>query len=239
MDKLANQKRPKFTSKKGAKESGYFTGGQWFKKYRAPRRGENGIEFRGEHYFRDSQTEELFSRSKGTKLIGALKPGAQPVGQKRFRRVKFLVYRESDFNFEPKVVRKISPAKNVNLIDAIAKTTETANKFTLAARNSAERENHKRARGFRSRARKLFELADIGLRKGIVMEVVSYRGKRGGVHRYSAEGHEFRSRVAPPTWFDTKANSIREPKAGYRSRVRLMDATYTLEQLKDDPTLQW
>ena len=229
----------KFNTKKAAKESGYLARDQWFKKYRVPYHGEAGVEFRGEEYFRESQTEELFSRSKGLKEIGVLKLGAGSVGVKRFRTVRFQVYRESDFVFEEKIVRKIPPARTIGLIDAIAKITDTAAKFTAASKESAKRKNYKRSRGFRSRARKLLEVAEIGIRRAIVLEIVTHIGKRGGIHRYVAEGREFRSRVSPPQWFETTLAVVREPKAKFVSSGRLMDAIHTLEPFKDDPTLDW
>ncbi len=214
----------KFNTKKAAREFGFLTRDQWFKKYRVPFHGESGIEFRGEEYFRQSQTVELFSRSKGLKEIGPLKQGAQSVGAKRFRTVRFQVYRESDFNFEPKVVRRISPARTIDLIDAIAKITDTAAKFTAASENSAKLKNDKRSRGFRSRARKLLELADLGIRRAIVLEVITHLGKRGGIHRYVAAGYEFRSRVEPPKWLGMQSVVVREPKVNYKSNTQPMAA---------------
>jgi hypothetical protein len=231
-----------FKTKKEAKETGHFTRDQWFKKYRAPYHGETGIAFRGDEYFRESQTEELFSKSKGAKEIGPLKVGARSVGQKKYRTVRFQVYRESDFILEDRLVRKIPPARTVDLIDAVVKITNTAAKFTAASENSAKKKNYKRSRGFRSRARKLQEVIDIGLRRAILLELVSHVGKRGGIHRYFAEGHEFRSRVAPPDWFETNQSVIREPKEKYQvgsGAVRLMDAIYTIEPFRDDVTLNW
>lgn len=231
-----------FKSKKEAKESGYFTRDQWFKKYRVPYHGESGIKFRGDDYFRESQIEELFSKSKGAKEIGPLKVGSQFVGQKKYRTVRFQVYRESDFIPEARIVRKIPPARTIDLIEAIAKVTDTAAKFTAASESSAKKKNYKRSRGFRSRARKLTEIADIGLRRAILLELVTHVGKRGGIHRYFAEGHEFRSRIAPPEWFEINAVAVRETKIAYqanRSSVRLMDATHTIEQFRYDAAIAW
>lgn len=237
-----NDNQAPFVSKKGAKNAGYFTREQWFKKYRAPYLREEGIEFRGEEYFRESQTEELYSKSKGFKEIGPLKAGSQSVGLKKFRTVRFQVYRESDFIPEERVTRVIPPARAVDLMDAISKVTETANKFLAAAKNSAVKNNHKRSRGFRSRARKLQEVAEIGLRRAIILELVTHVGKRGGVHRYRYEGREFRARVAPPQWYESNQNFLGESREEYKhgkSNVRLMDAIFTIEPFRDDATLDW
>lgn len=125
-DAVSMKTETEFESKKAAKEARYLSLDQWFKKYRVPYRGEPGIEFRGEEYFREFQAEELFSKSKGAKEIGPLKLGAQSVGQKKYRTVRFQVYRESDFILEEKIVRKIEPARTIDLIDAIAKVNDTA-----------------------------------------------------------------------------------------------------------------
>ena len=53
--------------------------------------------------------------------------------------------------------------RTIDMIDAIAKVTDTAAKFTMASKNSDKKKNYKRSRGFRSRAGKQLETAEIGM----------------------------------------------------------------------------
>ena len=235
-------------TKKAAKLAGYRTQEQWFKKFRAPLTGENPIVIKGEEYFLESQTEELFSKSKGKKEIGRLADSVKPVGNKRLPRssVRYDVYRESDFVFEPKreyVAPKITPPRNVDLLEAIAKIKSTAEKFILASKSAHQSGDGRRGRGFRNRANNLLAIVELGLRRAIVMELVQHIRSRGKTHHYATPYGIIKSTVKPPNWFEmnskrpvSKSMASRSPS---KPRCRLKDAIYTIEQFKDDPTLYW
>ena len=238
-----------FATKKSAMDAGLRSRKSWYAKFFVPRRGEQPTIVKGEEFFAEYQLEEVYSISKGTREIGPLRLGAQPVGKKRFRSVRYVVYRESDFIFQPKAVvnRKIDPARRVDLLDAIAKIKSTAAKFEQASLAAKARKDHKRSRGFKKRMNNLLELAELGIRRAINEERIRFaKTKRGKKFRYDGEGYQFDSKVAPPEWM------IKEKPATYsvhrkgirfdrptKPKCRLMDAVYTIEQFQGDPTLDW
>lgn len=236
-----------FKTKKAALLAGYRTQEQWFKKFRAPRVGEKPITVKGDKYFGELQTEELFSKSKGKKEIGSLAIGAKPVGNKRLprRSVRYDVFRESDFVFEQKreyVAKKVTPPRNVDLLDAIAKVNSTAEKFIAASKTAHQSGDRRRSRGFRKRANNLLEIVELGLRRAIVMELVQHVSSRGKTHRYQTPYGVFKSTIKPPDWFalNSKRGSPMLPSDfPSKPKCRLKDAIYTIEQHKDDPTLNW
>ena len=233
-----------FQTKKAAIDAGMRSRTRWFAKFFVPKHGEDPTTVKNEEFFGAEQVEEVFSISKGTREIGPLRPGSEPVGKKRFRSVRYVVYRESDFIFQPKVVieRKVNPARTVDLLDAIAKIKSTAAKFEKASLAAKARKDHKRSRGFKKRMNNLLELADLGIRRAINEERIAFAKTRGKKHHYTGEGLQFQSKVPPPKWM------IRESPSNYRvnprkptrqTQCRLMDAVHTVEQLRDDPTLDW
>ena len=237
-----------FTTKKSALDAGLRSRKRWFAKFFVPRLGELPTVVKGEKFYTPHQVEEVFSISKGTREIGPLRHGSEPVGKKKFRSVRYVVYRESDFIFEPKVVnaRKVDPARTIDLLDAIAKIKSTATKFEDASSAAKARKDYKRSRGFKKRMNNLLELAEIGIRRAINEERLSLYPTRGKKYRYHGEGHKFESKVAPPEWMMQESSSNysvrqagRRPDRTDKSKCRLMDAVYTLEQFRDDPTLDW
>ena len=233
------------TTKKAAKEAGLYTAEQWFKKYRAPFPNEVPVTVKGDDYYWETQTEELFSKSRGKKDIGPLRTDAVVIGVKQLprRTVRFSVYRESDFQFREKVQRKISPARNVALLDAIWTVTCTARKFeaaAIAADNKGTEAAQKRGRGFLKRSQNLLDLVDAGIQMAINKEEVRHVGVRRRTHLYFGDGYLFRSQVSPPKWLDQQT-PISSKKASLavdrKPLVRLMDAVYTLKQIHDNPTL--
>ena len=237
-----------FTTKKSAMDAGFRSRKRWFAKFFVPRLGEMPTIIKGEEFFAQPQLEEVYSISKGTREIGPLRPGSEPVGKKKFRSVRYVVYRESDFVFQPKVAsnRKIHPAITVDLLDAIAKIKLTAAKFERASVAAKERKDHKRSRGFKKRMNNLLELAEIGIRRAINEERIVPSPTRGKKYRYLGEGHQFDSKVAPPKWMSMEERSNYRVKQSRRRIVeaptpkcRLMDAVHTIKQFQDDPTLDW
>jgi len=234
-------------TKKDAKLAGYRTEAQWFKKFRAPLAGERPIIVKGDEYFSEVQTEELFSQSRGKKEIGSLSAHATPVGNKRLprRSVWYDVYRGSDFIFEPKreyVAKKVAPPRTVDLLDAIAKVVSTAEKFIAASKGSYKSGDRRRSRGFRKRANNLLAIVELGLRRAIVLELVQHVGSRGKIHQYATPYGILKSTIKPPDWFELNSKhhltlSPKEPPP--KPKCRLKDAIYTIEQFKDDPTLTW
>ena len=236
-----------FATKKAAIDAGLRSRKRWFAKFFVPRIGEEPLVIKGEEFFAEHQLEEVYSISKGTREIGPLRPGTEPVGKKKFRSVKYVVYRESDFIFQPKVVvqRKLNPPKTVDLLDAIATITSTAAKFEKASIAAKARKDHKRSRGFKKRMNNLLELADVGIRRAINEERVRLAtAKSGKTFRYDGEGHRFKSKVSPPKWMvkESRSNYRAKPMDSSNARkphCRLMDAVHTVEQLRNDPTLDW
>ena len=233
-----------FATKKAAIDAGLRSRTRWFAKFFVPKRDEGPLIVKGEDFFTEYQVEEVYSISKGTREIGPLRPGAKPVGKKRFRSVKYVVYRESDFIFQPKVVqqRKVDPARTVDLLDAIAKIKSTAAKFEKASSAAKARKDHKRSRGFKKRMNNLLELAELGIRRAINEERIKFAKARGKTQHYTGEGRQFQSRVLPPKWMikDGPSNYRFNPRKPIRQpECRLMDAVHTIEQLRDDPTLDW
>ena len=234
-----------FATKKAAIDAGLRSRKRWYAKFFVPRVDEKPFVIKGEEFFAEHQLEEVYSISKGTREIGPLRPGTKPVGKKKFRSVKYVVYRESDFIFQPKVQiqRKTNPVRTIDLLDAVAKIKATAAKFEKASAAAKARKDHKRSRGFKKRMKNLLELADVGIRRAINEERISFATKkRGKKFRYDGEGHQFESEVAPPKWM------LKEKSAGYKvsarkpaekTQCRLMDAIFTIEQLRNDPTLNW
>ncbi len=236
------------TTKKAAKQAGLHTAEQWFKKYRAPFANESPVIVKGEQHYLERQTEELFSKSRGQRDIGPLRAEATVVGVKRLprRTVQFPVYRESDFQFREKVQRiqrKISPPRNVDLLDAIWAATCTARKFESAATDSSKKGTEaalKRGRGFIKRSRNLLNLVDAGVQMAINREEVKHVGVRGKTHRYFGDGYLFQSTVAPPEWLAKRPSfpqSVLLAAEQRKPRVRLMDAVHTLKQICENPTL--
>ena len=235
-------------TKNAAKIAGYHTQQQWFKKFRAPLAGEEPVVIKGEDYFSENQTEELFSKSRGKKEIGSLAYGAEPVGNKRLprRTIRYDVYRESDFVFEPKreyVAPKVTPPRNVDLLDAIAKVISTTEKFIAASKVAHQVGDRRRSRGFRKRANNLLAIVELGLRRAIVLEQVQHVRSRGKTHRYATPYGTIKSSVKPPDWFETNSKGFIPKRTTNASpakpKCRLKDAIYTIEQFKDDPTLHW
>jgi len=236
---------PEITTKKAAKQAGLYTADQWFKKYRAPFPDEVPLIIKGDEYYWERQTEELFSKSRGQKDIGPLRAEAISVGVKQLprRTVRFSVYRESDFQFREKVQRKISPPRNVDLLDAIWTATCTAKKFVAAAiaseKNGTEA-SLKRGRGFLKRSRNLMEIVDAGIQMAINREEVKHVGVRGKIHQYFGDGYLFRSQVAPPEWLARGVpvgRSVLSTAENRKPVVRLMDAVHTLKQIRENPTV--
>ena len=187
-----------FTTKKSALDAGLRSRKRWFAKFFVPRLGESPTIVKGEEFFAQHQLEEVYSISKGTREIGPLRHGTEPIGKKKFRSVRYVVYRESDFIFQPKVAnnRKLDPARTVDLLDAIAKIKSTAAKFEQAALAAKARKDYKRSRGFKKRMNNLLELAEIGIRRAINEERVTPSPTRGKKYRYHGEGHQFDSKVS-------------------------------------------
>jgi len=246
---------PAFKTKKAAGDAGYRTQKKWFAAFFTPKAQEQAVVVKGQRFFGEHQVEEVFSKSKGTREIGPLKAGAESVGRKKFRSVRYDVYRGSDFVFEPKIrtQRKINPARSIDVLDAVIKLQSTASKFEAASKSARQRKDHKRARGFLKRMNNLLELAELGLRRAINQELVQHVGSKRKLHFYSGGDQIIESKVAPPSWMlkEKKTNyktssppkqrtvkaSGRKPMAN--NKCRLMDAVWTVEQLKADPTLDW
>lgn len=236
---------PEITTKKAAKQAGLYTAEQWFKKYRTPFPNELPVVIKDDEYYWEGQTEELFSKSRGQKDIGPLCAHAVIVGVKRLprRTVMFPVYRQSDFQFREKIQRKIAPPRKVDLLDAIWAATCTAKKFEFAAKESKAKgteASQKRGRGFGKRSRNLMALVDAGIQMAINREEVKHVGNRGKTHRYFGDGYLFRSKTAPPDWLTLNnpvARSVSSTAENRKPAVRLMDAVFTLEQIRANPTL--
>ena len=156
----------RFRTKKDALAAGYRTQKKWFAAFFTPKPAQQAVVVKGQRFFGEHQVEQVFSKSKGLREIGPIKHGAKPVGKKKFRSVRYEVYRGSDFVFEPKIrtQRKINPARSVDILDAVIKLQPTASKFEAASKSARQRKDHKRARGFLKRMNRLWELAEIGLR---------------------------------------------------------------------------
>lgn len=251
-----------FTTKKAANDAGYRSKKKWFSAFYVPKHGAEPVVVKRTQFFHADQVEEVFSMSKGTREIGPLRPGSESVGRKKFRSVRYEVYRASDFIFQPKFKtdRKVNPARTVDVLDAVIKLTSTANKYDLAATGARQRKDHKRARGFLKRKNNLLILAEVGLRRAINEELVKYVGSKRKVHFYVGDGTIFESIVAPPDWMmdsdppSNVAKTLKENKLVYLvpqsntkstdkgpggGKCRLMDAVWTVEQFKHDPTLDW
>ena len=233
-----------FSTKKAAMDAGMRSRVRWFAKFFVPFVGESPTVVKGEEFFAEDQVEEVFSISKGTREIGPLRPGSKPVGKKKFRSVSYVVYRQSDFIFQPKVIveRNVKPARSIDLLDAVAKIKATAAKFEKASAAAKARKDHKRSRGFKKRMNNLLELSERGVRRAINEERIVVVKKRGKTHHYVGEGHDFESKVPPPNWMVKEKPSnyqVNPPKPLRQSQCRLMDAVYTIELLEDDPTLDW
>ena len=246
---------PAFKTKKAAGDAGYRTQKKWFAAFFTPKPGEQAVVVKGQRFFGEHQVEEVFSKSKGVREIGPIKPGAKSVGKKKFRSVRYEVYRGSDFVFEPKIrtQRKINPARSIDVLDAVLKLRSTASKFDAASKSARQRKDHKRARGFLKRMNGLLDLAEIGLRSAINHELVQHVGSKRKLHFYASGQQIIESKVAPPAWM------LKEKKSAYKTlsslkestgktaggkplsnpKCRLMDAVFTVEQLKADPTLDW
>ncbi len=244
----------RFRTKKDALAAGYRTQKKWFAAFFTPKPAQQAVVVKGQRFFGEHQVEQVFSTSKGSREIGPLKAGAQSVGKKKFRSVRYDVYRGSDFVFEPKIKtqRKIQPARLVDVLDAVTKLQSTAGKFEVAAKSARQRKDHKRARGFLKRMNNLLELAEIGLRRAINEELVQHVQSKRKLHFYANGQQIFESKVAPPNWMlkeqtATYKTSSQKELAGKRSSgesptkniCRLMDAVWTVEQFKADPTLDW
>ncbi len=228
-----------FKTKKAAREAGWKTTEQWFAKFRFPRLGEEPILVKGEAFFREHQTEEIYSRSKGKREIGRLRKGAVAVGEKGLprRSVRYLLYRESDFVFEPKLIRKTYPPKQVDLLKAIWSIQQTAERYRQASKTAHATGNHKRARGFAKRRSNLLARAELGLQHAIAMELVVHLGCRGKVHRYGNQGYLFRTRISPPDWMETNQSVAPTDPDAQPEGCRLKDALFTVEQIEKLPVL--
>ena len=231
-------------TKKAAKEAGFHTREEWFRKFRTPLPSAKATIIKSAEYYSKNQTEELYSLTKGQKEIGPLREGSDAVGVKRLprRSVRYKVYRESDFIFEPKTPRNIRPPQSIDLIDAILKLYETAENFERTSKKANGKSSRRIKKSFRNRAMKLRELLDIGLKMAINQERVMLKGSRRGWHTYQIGDKAIKSRIKPPDWFDTRVNEAKSRFAYEQNRsnskCRLVDAIFTVEKFADDPTLQ-
>ena len=232
-----------FKTKKAAKEAGFYTKDEWFRKFRVPLPSARPTVVKSAEYYSKSQTEELYSLTKGQKEIGPLRDGSDAVGVKRLprRSVRYKVYRESDFIFEPKTPKNIKPAQSIDLIAAILKLQDTAENFERTSKNAKGKSSRRIKRSFQNRAKKLRKLVDVGLKMAINQERVLLNSCRRGWYKYQIGDRTIKSRIMPPNWFDTKVNETKSRLAREQdvsnSKCRLVDAIFTVEEFAEDPTL--
>ncbi len=204
---------PTFKTKKEAGEAGYRSKKRWFAAFFTPKPDQQAVVVKGQRFFGEHQVEEVLSKSKGTREIGSLKIGALPVGKKKFRSVRYDVFRRSDFVIESKVKtqRKIAPPRSIDLLQELNKLHSTAAKFQTAAKSARHRKDHKRARGFLKRMNKLEDLAEIGLRRAINQELVRHVRSKRKRHFYVSGEQVFETKVTPPSWM------LREQDTSYET----------------------
>ena len=233
-----------FKTKKQVKEAGFRTRDEWFRKFRVPFPSANPTIVKSTEYFSEVQTEELYFLSKGQKEIGPLREGSEAIGVKRLprRSVRYKVFRESDFVFEPKNPRNIKPPQSIDLITAILKLDSTAKNYDRTSKNPSGKSSRRVKKGFRKRAAKLRELVDVGLKMAINRERISLKSSRRGWFTYQVGDRTIKSRVKPPEWFAKEKDGARPTRFLEQiegsPKCRLVDAIFTIERFTEDPTIK-
>lgn len=221
-------------TKKEAKERGLRTAEEWLKKDRVVVDPANGFNVRDNIYYELVATEQLLS-AKG-KPGYKVKPGAEPIKQKKSYQNSFYfnLYKESDFI--PIRKRTEQAPKQIDLLAAIFTVNRAAKRYRDAASSCYTHKIHGFARANKRKKEDLYLLKDKGIKVAYTAGLLACEGKQGSSYIYQGNGYCFHSYLKPKdldlaTIIEISPEEVRVESKVKTEKYRLKDAIYTLDVL--------
>ena len=229
-----------FTTKKAARQGGYFNAVEWRSRSRGqriPKRDAVGINVKREAFFSKDQCEELVSKPEAKRRGLGIRKGAIAADTRQVsifgNVVSYELFRLSDC--EPKQVRREIPADRIDLLHAVFTVNRAAKRFRDLAQIYYQGEIHGFARTAKNRKEELYRRKD----RGIMVAYRDHRLQFVGVHAklalYRGEGCCFHTTLLPGDAVTPDTADIdtffKESALKETNEARLKDACYTLAAL--------